>query len=1544
MARIKLNKSGFTTCPTLILQNRRFQNLGNISKPCDLTYKENLNSANELSFTVFKKMNDNILYIWDKILCNKVLYSPELNERFIIQTPISEDKSVFKQVTAKSLCESELSQIVLYNVEINTETDILRDNYVKTTFYNPDNPKASILNRILDKAPHYSIGYVQPSLINIEKVSQFSFNDKDIYSALTDDIAKEFNCIFIFDSMTRTISAYDLYNTCEDCGFRGDFNNECPECGSKNFSGKYGKDTTIFISNENLATDINLEPEFDQLKNCMYVEGGDDIINAAIRSINPNGSNYIYYFNNETKDDMSSLLRKYLEGYDIQYNIYNNTHTYYLAINSVAFYNEIVQYIYDRFGEDSDFGESINKLPTNGDLIGYPSTTNAMYNSINLYYILKTSMMPTIDTEGQGIEDSLKAITDGFSSGFVSKDTDTPFTNMIAVRDIAKATKSDIERAIEKTARIFYSPAYYDLKVHTLSYSIGTWIGTIELESLTETDENGEKIGLISSTITLAVIESNELYTQQEIYRAIANKDKLGENQICSLKLSDEAFKDKITYYSLDELNHIQDMFNSCNDVLVRTDEACNMDDALLNKYKEFCTNRISFVISEKETRNDQIEQVKEIYFNGDSESQPCGELYDTRNGVNKKLNFEAYIKSAEDGEQLWNEFCSYRREDKYSNSNYISDGKTDSEIIEHATKLMDVAKKEMYKAGTMQYSLTATINNLLAIPEFEPLVDAFEVGNWIRVRINGIIYQLRLLSYTTDFSDLNKLSVEFSTVEKIFTGFSDVQSVLNSTASMVSSYPGLVQQMDATTSTTARVNNWVEKGLNATLTKYVDSDNEEIVVDNHGILGRHYDYITNTYDPYQLKILSNGLYTTHDSWNTIDAGVGRFTYYDPELDKWVDDYGIIAKTVVGKLIMGEKLKIYGANNSIILDDNGITLDGGAIKWKSKLPTSSVDGLDDELSHQLELAEQGIKDAASALSRAESAETNAKSYADTKDSDLSTNLTSAYENYSNSKVKTLDDAVAKYLGLSGSTTQVTDKYLISPLIYGGYLDILSGNKRVIIDPQNLTKTGYIFQVHNGSEITVGIKSDGSTTVNADIIAKSLSLGTNKISTTNISGLSTVATSGSYTDLGNKPDLTVYATTTSVNDALKNYAKSGDLEAYLKTNDLSAKLNKLNVAYNGDVITTQTVDSSTGLITTTNKYKDSSGVSHEYTTYTYKDSNYVLLNRTNQWGSGNTLVKIEKDGLLTAKNAIIYGTIYATSGEFSGELKSATGTFSGYLKCGGAGAVNPNRYQYELTDDGLHMGLSDGDTRWMFNIEKNGAIFSYGSFAFGANKFQYNSAQNTLWLYSNDTARSLSLVPNDCAIVSNDQIVLKNSTRTIGLYTKKEDSTCAFRPQNSDTGNISLGTSAAKWKDVYASTGTIQTSDRNKKKNINMLENKYIEFFKRLLPVSYQFKNGTSGRTHIGFISQDVEQAMFEVGLTDLDFAGFCKDIKQEFYLDENGNECSKNVYDEDGNPVYEYSLRYDEFIALNTHMIQSCLNKLETLESRIEKLEKTMAK
>lgn len=180
----------------------------------------------------------------------------------------------------------------------------------------------------------------------------------------------------------------------------------------------------------------------------------------------------------------------------------------------------------------------------------------------------------------------------------------------------------------------------------------------------------------------------------------------------------------------------------------------------------------------------------------------------------------------------------------------------------------------------------------------------------------------------------------------------------------------------------------------------------------------------------------------------------------------------------------------------------------------------------------------------------------------------------------------------------------------------------------------------------------------------------------------------------------------------------------------------------------------------------------------------------------------------------------------------------------------------------------------------------------------------------------------------------------------------------FYSRNSN--QLSLGTSSNLWSQVYSSTGAIQTSDRNAKDNIENLQNdsRWNELFKKLRPVSFSFKDGTGNRTHVGFISQEIEQAIEECGMTPLEFAGFCKDQKYEMveefeeYLvpedKENGIEEHTEkrkirkkhmLFDEDGNPEYIYSLRYSEFIALNTMMIQKLQKENDELKNRIEELE-----
>jgi len=174
----------------------------------------------------------------------------------------------------------------------------------------------------------------------------------------------------------------------------------------------------------------------------------------------------------------------------------------------------------------------------------------------------------------------------------------------------------------------------------------------------------------------------------------------------------------------------------------------------------------------------------------------------------------------------------------------------------------------------------------------------------------------------------------------------------------------------------------------------------------------------------------------------------------------------------------------------------------------------------------------------------------------------------------------------------------------------------------------------------------------------------------------------------------------------------------------------------------------------------------------------------------------------------------------------------------------------------------------------------------------------------------------------------------------------------------DTANdnkIALGSTGKRFKQLFAGTATISTSDRNLKKGIEELTESHLKFFLLLTPVSFQFIDGESGRTHIGFIAQDVEGAMAQCGLTALDFAGFCKDVKvktvpveKEVELEDGTvatytDYVDEAVVDADGNPEYIYSLRYEEFIALVTYATQKLYKKVDEMEARMERMEDRLA-
>lgn len=892
--RIKFDNTYNVIQPTFVLATRSGHKLGTIPAT-NISMEDNFNSAFELEFEVDRYSNGREYHLWDKLLNFKLVWVREWDVWFEMYVTIKDDNDTVKEISCTSLGEAELSQINLYNIEINTEDDIARDDYVPTVLYNSTNPEGSLLNRIMEKAPHYSIKHVDSGIAGMQRT--FTFDDTSIYDAFQ-DIAEELDCIFVIDSGTdddgsiaRSISVYDLEAFCPECGHRDNFMGACPKCGGTNTLPGYGEDTTVFVSTENLADEITFETDTDAVKNCFRLEAGDELMTATVRSCNPNGSQYIWYISDDSKEDMSDELVQKLNAYDTTYDYYYNENVVQPSGSLVNSYNALIT-------KYSGYNEDLVAMPTS--IVGYPALMNVYYDTIDLWLFLHDSFMPSPQLDGT---------TAAQQASLLGSNSLSP----VAVQDLSKCSASTASSAVLSMAKTIVD-SRYQVKVKSSSLSGNTWTGSFTITSYADETDTAD-----SSVVIVTVNDDYETFTKQKIDKILskASDDDDVADIVAIFKLSLDSFKSEIKKYCLSSLNSFSNACQSCLDILIEQGVADKQTwadqnpDLYTSLYLNYY-NKMSALADEIKLRESEIAIVEGVQ-----------NLIEEENAkIQAALDMEDYL-----GKDLWLELLSYRREDTYSNDNYISDGLDNSELFSRALEFVEAAKKEIYKASTLQHSLSASLKNLLVMKEFKPIVDKFAVGNWIRVKVNDEVYRLRLISYSIDFERLDGLSVEFSDVKKYADGISDSEDILSQAASMATSYNAVVRQAEQGDKSKKQLAEWVTSGLALTKMKIIDNaDNQNITWDEHGLLCREYLPITDDYSDKQLKIINRGLYLTDDNWLTSRAGIGDFTFYNPETGQVEEAYGVIADKLVGNLVLSKKVGIYTTDNSIVIDQNGIKI------------------------------------------------------------------------------------------------------------------------------------------------------------------------------------------------------------------------------------------------------------------------------------------------------------------------------------------------------------------------------------------------------------------------------------------------------------------------------------------------------------------------------------------------------------------------------------------------------------------------------------------
>lgn len=185
-----------------------------------------------------------------------------------------------KHITAESQ-EIELLQYDLVGFDVNTGSAgsaemMIEDNvYVNAdgaqipkenvSFCNKENEKLSLLHLILSHAnvPNWKVGYIDELELDdddstkteeikflADKVARFSVDSQTVYSFLTQDVANEFRCVFVFDTKTYTINAYAVEHL--------------------------GADTNIFLTYKNLRNEL-LATQEEELYTAFRVSGDEDM-------------------------------------------------------------------------------------------------------------------------------------------------------------------------------------------------------------------------------------------------------------------------------------------------------------------------------------------------------------------------------------------------------------------------------------------------------------------------------------------------------------------------------------------------------------------------------------------------------------------------------------------------------------------------------------------------------------------------------------------------------------------------------------------------------------------------------------------------------------------------------------------------------------------------------------------------------------------------------------------------------------------------------------------------------------------------------------------------------------------------------------------------------------------------------------------------------------------------------------------------------------------------------------------------------------------
>lgn len=648
-----------------------------------------------------------------------------------------------------------------------------------------DSP-TTLMGIILQYCPGWSMGDVDDALIG--KYRTFDQIQDNAYNVMMNTLQVPYNCIFSFDTYKRKINVIDA-------------NSDAPS-------------NPIFISLDNLAKEIEINEQSENLITVLDVYGADDV---DIRGANPLGTNKIYnldYFMNDVHFDQETIDKwnAWKDTFE------QNRQTYYdLSIRRAMKTSEKIALQARKTDEEGVLSTYETEQGVNIRQLSYGDETGAVQERLDELKDLIPQQRATIT--GTQLEiDEVQSELDDILAQLKEINEATAFESFFTDDEIEQLQHYFIENALEES-----------------SFAVNEYTSFSD-ESQTVADVP------ITSTVTgsqVTTVDPRE-GTNEEIYSFIG-----GTVEVSYGSYTDENDEEHPKFTIVASIKRGSAELNDTTE-----------DDVTTRRLTET-------IVVGAGTKTDNEENNVSQFMNGTLII--LGKHESTESDV-----ADTEINVMREGSTLT---CSVSEGDMYLTSQATLFEQYDVEL-----DLYEFAQEELRKMAYPTYTFKIDTSNFLALEDFKQFASQLSLGQRLYIDIGTKVLEPILVGVEMSFEDLTDFSLSFSDTYHGDDNAFGLVDLLQKSVSMghkldLSKYSyGAYVNSGANTA----VKDFMTSALDASKNAVVNAANQAVKIDESGIRLRNPDE-SGGFDDEQMWIINNNIVLTDDGWNTAKVAIGHF-------------------------------------------------------------------------------------------------------------------------------------------------------------------------------------------------------------------------------------------------------------------------------------------------------------------------------------------------------------------------------------------------------------------------------------------------------------------------------------------------------------------------------------------------------------------------------------------------------------------------------------------------------------------------------------------